>query len=204
MAVEDWSYQYTNSNPGWEQYGGRQTHNANMCMKHFLRERRNTHMSKQAACAIIGNFQHESYLNPGQCELGYPMDGNYGFGLGQWTPATKIWDDYDYPERCDGDVQIDYLLNHPGQWSTVFVNMSTGYSSYYDVTVPILPTIDDFYRSHENVQTLAVAWAVYWERPGAANLAEAARREYAQHWFDTLNWFPIWLICNESQKWRMR
>lgn len=204
MALDDWSYKWTDHNPGWETFGGRQTHNAILCARHFLRTRQQTKMSKRAAAAIIGNLQHESFLNPAQWEIGYNYDPAHGFGLGQWTPSTKITALADFPDYIDGDLQLDHLIEDTGQWSTGLVNMDTGYSSYYDVTVPILHNMEEFFTSSASVDDLTVAWAVYWERPGAAYLVPETRKVYARHWMQVIPWFPYWLICKKAQDWRYR
>ena len=49
-------------------------------------------ISKQAACAILGNIQAESGINPGIWEVvsDPPATTSDGYGLIQWTPATNF------------------------------------------------------------------------------------------------------------------
>lgn len=42
-----------------------------------------------AIFALLGNADHESYLNPGKWQNGCSNNGKYGFGIVQWTPAKK-------------------------------------------------------------------------------------------------------------------
>lgn len=194
-----WYYEDIDTVPNWIQYGTEQTENAQKIFNYLTRQG----VKPNPANAIIGNFQHESYLNPAQWELGYNKDPAYGYGLGQWTPSTKITNDYPYPDRLDGDNQLDFLMSDSGQWSTRFVNMDTGYSSYYEVFVPIIPSLQDFFENNtDSVDDLALAWAVYWERPNNEHLAEQARKDYADHWAETNKALPIWLICKLAEKWR--
>lgn len=51
----------------------------------FLRDQGFT---KQAACGVLGNMQAESVINPGIWEV--KDNTSYGYGLVQWTPATKF------------------------------------------------------------------------------------------------------------------
>ena len=65
-----------------------------------------------AVVGIIANMEHESYLNPGQCEIGYNYSTSRGYGLVQWTPGTKI---INYASSVgsdwyDGDTQMDFLM----------------------------------------------------------------------------------------------
>ena len=204
-----WDYVYTDGYPGWSLYGPEQSNNAQLAMTRFAKSKRQTGMTKSAAAGIIGNFTWESGLNPGQWEHGYNQSPSSGFGLAQWTPSTKYTNwlgSTDPDEMSDGDNQIDFLLaNNPNQWSTYFVDMNTGYSSYYNVTVPILPTIEDYYSSTDDPQTLAVAWMVYWERGNALYAHFDERKDYAQYWYDNLdfNAVPIWLLCKAAQEWRL-
>lgn len=200
-----WNYDYTDGYTGWTLYGPEQTENAQLCFNALSRAT-SPRITKQAAAGIVGNFTWESGLNTGQWEHGYNMDPESGFGLGQWTPSTKYtnWLTTDtIEERVNGDNQIDFLLAKPEQWSTYYVDMETGYSSYYDVTVPILPTMADYFRSTEDPETLAVAWMVYWERGDAQSAHFEQRQDYARYWFDNLNYSNlIWLYAKAANRWR--
>jgi hypothetical protein len=44
--------------------------------------------TKQAACGVLGNMQHASYINPGIWQTLNNL--SRGYGLVQWTPASKL------------------------------------------------------------------------------------------------------------------
>lgn len=48
------------------------------------------YMTLEAMAGILGNMQRESYLNPGQGQLGHGMSTSSGLGLIQWTPGSVI------------------------------------------------------------------------------------------------------------------
>lgn len=76
--------------------------------------------TEDAAIGVIANMEHESYINPGQQEIGYGGSVKRGYGLVQWTPAdTKI---LAYATAVggnwyDGSIQMDYFaINVPASW----------------------------------------------------------------------------------------
>ena len=167
-----------------------------------------------SAYAILGNMQHESFLNPGQWELNQNYDPNYGFGLGQWAPATKI-ENYLIsqgisPTQANMEnyqYQLDFLLQDAGQWNTYYVDMNTGYSSYYNVTVPIYPTLADFFADvSATLQDKTAAWMVYWERPNSGTAALQTRIDNAEYWESAhvITIALLWLIAKVAQAWRDR
>ena len=45
----------------------------------------------EAVSAVLGNMQHESYINPAQTQIGYPIGTESGgYGLVQWTQLVSI------------------------------------------------------------------------------------------------------------------
>ena len=201
-----WHYVYTDGYPGWTTYGTEQSDNAQAIADRLANL---GYVTKPAAVGIIANMTHESWLNPGQWELGSNMDPSRGFGLGQWTPSTKYTNwlgSVDPDTMSDGNSQMDFLIaNTPNQWSTIYVDMNTGWSSYYNVHVPILATLNDYLRSNASYQDLTTAWMVYWERPNAGTAGLPSRLDHADYWNEHINFrsFPIWLICKAAQQWRM-
>ena len=211
FTMSSFIYVVTDSAPGWTLYGSEQTNNAQCVADKLSRYRFNgsEHITKEAMAGIVANMTWESGLNPGQWEIGYNYDPNSGFGLAQWTPSTKISNyigSTDPDLMADGDMQVDYLLDTPAQWSTTYVDMNTGYSAYYDVTVPILPTMEDYFRSTDSPEDLAVAWMVYWERGNALYAHFTERRQYADYWYNNLDYsyVPIWLLAKAADNWRMK
>lgn len=170
-----------------------------------------------AAIGVIGNLEQESGINPGQWQGGYNVgdwdNGSCGFGIAQWTPGRKYAIYIGYPtgspplaDAVDGDRQMQFLITEPSQWSTYFVDMNTGYSSYYGVTVPILPTMASFAASNASIEDLTAAWMVYWERPSNVYAALSNRIAFAQHYagitpsYGTNYWLYKWWKRKQALK----
>ena len=203
VYTDQYPYQY-----GWSLYGQEQTENAQDIANYLS----NKGVERNSIYAILGNMTTESFLNPGQ--FGYQAGTNLtsnSYGLGQWDPGTKysFWlASEGIPVIQDnlenGHYQLDYLLDTPGQWSTYYVDMNTGYSSYYNLTVPIYPTMQDFLTDTQaSLADKTCAWMVYWERPQPGS--EQARIDHATHWASTITpLMLIWLIAKAAQKWRLK
>lgn len=138
-----------------------------------------------AACAALGNLAHESGMNPGQWQGGYFENFSGGFGLAQWTPATRISNycgSRAESDMSDGAMQMRYLLNNnPTQWSTYYIN-SSGYSSYYKITVPYYGSFAAFQNGTASVADMTAAYMVCWERPAAQYAALSTRQQYAAYY----------------------
>lgn len=76
--------------------------------------------SINAICAVLGNMQYESGLNPAQTENGFPTGSmRGGYGLIQWTPARKIkqWLQANNHSIYSGYWQCYYLSNvYQDEW----------------------------------------------------------------------------------------
>lgn len=187
-----WHYQITTAY-GWApQYGTEQTDNASEIWRTLV----NVYgWTENSASAVIGNFQAESALNPGQFEHGYNYSMSNGFGLGQWTPATKISNyigSTNKNDMSDGAKQMLYFLSHPGQYSTYFLNPD-GSSNYYSESgLPYITNMADFSQSNASISDLTKLWAICWERPGATNYHNSIgnRINYATHWFNEFSGSP--------------
>jgi hypothetical protein len=61
-----------------------------------------------AISALCGNMSGESTLNPNLYEQGYNHSLSRGYGLVQWTPATKLmdWCNANSLSWSDGDAQL--------------------------------------------------------------------------------------------------
>ena len=146
--------------------------------------------TRNAAIAVIGNLCHESGgINPGQFENGKNYSWNWGFGIAQWTPGTKVSDYIGSQAQGvvdDGDKQIEFLINTPGQYNTVYLNPD-GTSHYYNLSgLPYITTMSAFSQSGASVSDLTALWMVCWERPGAAYADLDARQRYAAYFDDQL------------------
>ena len=145
----------------------------------------------QAISAMLGNMQTESYINPGVWEGFHEGNLSGGYGLTQWTPASKYIDwagsNWKNPDRQLD--RIDWEAEHGQQW---FSNPSVSPSS-----PPI--TFAEFKRSTGNVSTLANYFLWYYEHP--ANPHQPKRAEQANYWYNYLSGLtppgrhvPLWLL----------
>ena len=128
--------------------------------------------TKNAVCGMLGNMQTESTINPAIWQgLNYGnMSG--GFGLVQWTPATKYIDwaqarGYDYKTMDSNLKRILYEVAHGIQ--------------YYNPSM----TFQEFTQSTDSAYNLGLNFLQYYERP--ANPDQPIRGEQAQYWFDNLD-----------------
>lgn len=124
-------------------------------------------------CGILGNAQAESSINPGRGEVG----GGGGFGLLQWTPASKLinWCKSNGLDYTDGDAQcarIEYEKNAGIQW---------GATGAYALSFA------DAWTSTESPEYLASAFLYNYERPLDPGATETARRQQARYWYDYLH-----------------
>lgn len=137
---------------------------------------KNAGWTDNAIAAILGNMVAESTLNPG---IWQSHDiGNYsgGYGLVQWTPATKYIDwcatqGHNDPSTMDANLdRIDYEMMNNIQW------IGTG---AYDGM-----SFRDFAGSSETVAFLAVGFLLCYERPADQSLAvQQYRTGLAEEWY---------------------
>lgn len=90
--------------------------NAQLVAYHF-----NKTWTPNSIAALCGNMRHESSINPNIYEFGYGHSPDRGYGLVQWTPATKLWNwcDSQGLDHTKGDSQlarIDYEKENGVQW----------------------------------------------------------------------------------------
>lgn len=132
--------------------------------------------TKNAICAMLGNMQSESTINPAIWQsLIVGSGGGGGYGLVQWTPYTNFtnWADSNGYEWDDGYAQlkwIDEVTTSFGQWIAT--------DSY-----PL--SFNNFKKSTDSVETLASAFLKNFERAGVE--VEAERRSQARQWFEFLD-----------------
>lgn len=134
-----------------------------------------------ATAGVLGNWQYESYINPGQWQIGYPIGGDHGgFGLGQWTPPSHYvdWANLNGYDQNDGMRQVEYLhLNniyyngtyHGSQWNP---NPAPGW------------TWEEYKSSTASAGDCANAFFRQWEQ--AEDMTVVTRMRYAQEWFEYL------------------
>jgi surface antigen len=129
----------------------------------------------EAICGMLGNMQWESHINPGVWQnLDY---GNYnvGYGLVQWTPASKVtsWlisNGYDIGDIGGQCARIMYELNNYGtQWR---VDPISGY------------TFAQYTKLTADPSTMAYYFLKDYEQAGDEHLSE--RQSYATYWYTNL------------------
>lgn len=121
----------------------------------------------ESISAMLGNIQSESSFNPGAWENGDVGNMDVGFGLVQWTPASKFinWAEGDGYTYTDGNAQcdrIDFEVFEGLQWIP---------TSEYDLS------FGDFKYSTDPPDYLAMAFLYNYERP--ADLNQPQRGEQA-------------------------
>lgn len=132
-----------------------------------------------AVAGVLGNMQSESSINPGIWE-GLQVNYNKGFGLVQWTPATK-YIDWAGSAYEDGDLQcrrIEYEADNGLQW---FANKDAPIRN-----PPI--SFRDFTRSELPPGLLANYFLWYYEHP--ANVNQPNRATQAEQWYALLAGVP--------------
>lgn len=125
--------------------------------------------SYNAICAILGNMQRESGVNPGIWE-NLTVDISRGFGLVQWTPSTKYtdWANANGYPIDDGTYQLQWIntvLDADGHWI-----QRQGYNI----------TWEQFKASNQSVAYLTGAFYWNFENPNDGSLE--LRQVYAEEW----------------------
>lgn len=131
--------------------------------------------SVNAICAMLGNMETESTINPGIWES-LTVDTSRGYGLVQWTPATKYidWAGEGYEDGNKQCERIQYEVENGLQW---FSNPSA------PIEVPPI-SFSEFSVSTLDVVTLANYFLWYYEHP--ANINQSNRGEQAKQWYEFL------------------
>ena len=142
--------------------------------------------SYNALCAVLGNMQSESGINPGIWEGLQPFTG--GYGLVQWTPYTKYSD-------WAGDPWLD---NGPRELERISYEAANGIQWFYNSEIGMDPpvTFPEFLQSNLPIRTLADYWCWFYEHPTDPN--QPIRGDQAEYWATVLSpyaaSFPPWLL----------
>ena len=157
-----------------------------------------------AIAGILGNMESESNINPWLWE-DLTVNYNKGYGLTQWTPATK-YIDWAGTEWKNPDRELDRILweaNYNVQW---FKNPNA--------PTPVPPiSFKEFTQSLEPPETLANYFLWYYEHPAVT--IQPARAQQAKYWYDFLldipidptgkkKKFPVWLMCRRPRYYIVR
>lgn len=134
--------------------------------------------SINAVAGMLGNMQTESTINPGIWESLKEGNTSKGYGLVQWTPATKLitWANNQGLDYTDMDTQL---------WRILY-EFSYGYQYYPTKDYP--ETFEEFKVSTKDPHYLGMAFLANYERPRVAN--QPKRGKQAQEWYEFLSALP--------------
>lgn len=128
-----------------------------------------------AVAAMLGNMQAESSIQPGRWEGDVVGINTKGYGLVQWTPATKytLWIGIaNDPSTMDNNLKrIKWEVANNKQW------IKTSNYNY---------TFKQFSQSTDTPENLAAAFLYNYERPRNASSKENYRRKRGRYWYDYL------------------
>lgn len=132
--------------------------------------------SKNAICGMLGNMQAESSINPGRWQSDDVGNTSLGYGLVQWTPATKYitWCDstVDYTDPSEMDANLARILYEVEKGIQWIATGSYGLS-FKEFTTSNLPTGE-----------LAKAFLLNYERPAdQSESVQAYRASNAEQWY---------------------
>ena len=161
--------------------------NANIIITTLL----NKGYDERTIAGLLGNFQHESSINPGRYEEG----GGGGYGIIQWTPQSVLIEhanNLGYSDYQNGDTQVEVIISEilgtsgNNEWYT-----SAGFiEPYYEsgaTSDMIGVTGSQFLNNSMNwgADKLAVLFMVARERPSYdPNTNHVDRRKYS-----ALDWY---------------
>ena len=130
-----------------------------------------------AICAILGNMQTESRVNPGVWQDLIPYSG--GYGLTQWTPYTKYsnWAGIGWQNNGDKELaRIDWEAAHNEQW---FYNDEIGMAPPYNFTAFLADNTTP-------IATMANYFLWFYEHP--EDPIQPVRGQNALAWYAALDW----------------
>lgn len=152
--------------------------------------------SVNAICAILGNMQAESSINPGIWENLTAWSG--GYGLVQWTPYTKYSSWAGAGWQNNGNKELDRIAYEAANNIQWFYNSEIGQAPPYSFA--------DFLTDDEtDLATMANYFLWFYEHP--QNPIQPQRAANAQYWYEHLDWdnppgppdlpepeFPWWIL----------
>lgn len=131
----------------------------------------------ESISAMLGNIRYEGIMNPSQWQYGLGKSESGGYGLCQWTPATKLLDWLPSIDESrtsiDGQVQrINYEKIYGGQWI---------------ITGRYPMSFSDFLTSTDLPSMLASVWLYNYERPKRPQDTESQRKDMANTFYEYLS-----------------
>ena len=133
-----------------------------------------------AVAGMLGNMQGESTINPGRWQGGV-VNPEGGFGLVQWTPATKwfSWANARGYDTQDGHRQCERI-----EWER-----KNGVQFFPTSQYPM--TFTEFSQSNLPPAELASAFLYNYERPLDPTETEVWRRNRANDWYTFITGMPV-------------
>jgi murein DD-endopeptidase MepM/ murein hydrolase activator NlpD len=146
------------------------TENANYILSYLL----SRGWSKNAIAGMLGNMQTESTINPGIWQNLDSGNMSMGYGLVQWTPASKYIDwananSLPYQEMDSQLSRIEFEIENGLQWIS---------TSEYPLS------FQEFKISTQTPEYLGQTFLRNYERP--ADQTQPNRSTQARYWFDNL------------------
>lgn len=129
----------------------------------------------QAISGMLGNMQTESTINPGIWQ-NLQVNVKNGFGLTQWTPATKLinWAKDEGLTYNDIDTQLQRILYEVPREGLQWIKTKAYPLSF-----------EEFTHSEETPAYLAQAFLKNYERPKKQN--QPKRSTQATYWYEYLS-----------------
>lgn len=134
--------------------------------------------TKNAISALCGNMRHESSINPNIWEYGYDHSLERGYGLVQWTPATK------YINWANGQG-LDWTLGN-SQLARINYEQQEGIQWIATSKFPI--SFNDFTKSTADISYLTESFGACYERPYDLSQSLASRINFANRCISELDW----------------
>lgn len=131
--------------------------------------------TRNAICGMLGNMEMESTINPGIWEDFEENNMTKGFGLVQWTPATKYID-----WANEHGIAV---ANINSQLRRILYEVQEG--EQYNSQREDITTFFAFTQSTESPEYLAEVFMRDYEQPWVYTTLPQ-RQEYARKWFNTL------------------
>lgn len=131
-----------------------------------------------AVAGMLGNMQTESTINPGIWQSLNEGNTSAGFGLVQWTPATKLisWANSQELNYKDMDTQL----------ARIEYELSAGIQYYKTDAYPL--SFAQFKVSTKDPYYLGMAFLANYERPAVSN--QPKRGQQAEAWYEFLSGLP--------------
>lgn len=155
--------------------------------------------STNAIAAILGNMQPESGINPARWENDNVGNLNGGFGLVQWTPASKLINWVNEQFNLGLLPDNDYL-NGDNQLSRIVYEIENGLQ--YSPSHGFKESFYEWSTSDKHPGYLAAAFMKNYERPlDQSWKVQIQRAKNARQWYiyltgtDCGGWIPPGLIA---------